>query len=162
VVEFEAGSLSGTTMIRKLEHANILTTKLADTIRFYTDVLGMKNGPTPVIAGMTSGGTPKLAWIYDQSGTPVLHLQAVNPDDPEEALSRVRSRLGPLAGSLDVATLKGGAAIEHLAFECTGYDELRDAILAARLELRQNAFPGLRQIFVNDPNGITLELNFHE
>ncbi len=113
-------------MIRKLEHANILTTKLADTVRFYTDILGMRNGPTPEIPGMTSDGPPKLAWIYDQSGIPVLHIQAVDANNPEEALSRVRARLGPLAGSLDVATLKGGAAIEHLAFECTGYEDLQD------------------------------------
>lgn len=151
-------------MIRKLEHANILTTRLADTVRFYTEVLGMKNGPIPAIPEMASDGTPKLAWIYDQSGSAVLHIQAVDPDDPQEALSRVRARLGPLAGSLDVATLKGGAAIEHLAFECSGYEDLQATIEAANLEYRHFDLPSynLRQIFVNDPNGITLELNFRE
>ena len=33
--------------VGQLDHYNISTRKLKDTVQFYEDVLGMKNGPRP-------------------------------------------------------------------------------------------------------------------
>jgi catechol 2,3-dioxygenase-like lactoylglutathione lyase family enzyme len=50
----------------------------------------------------------------------------------------------------------------HVAFACRDYDAVRAKLGRHGLEMSFNDVPqiGLRQIFVNDPNGITLELNF--
>jgi hypothetical protein len=49
-----------------------------------------------------------------------------------------------------------------VVFACHDYDAVRDKLGTHGLEMSFNDVPqiGLRQIFVNDPNGITLELNF--
>ena len=67
-----------------------------------------------------------------------------------------------IPGALDVAGLNGGGAIEHVAFECDGYEELAARFAAAEVPTRTNDVPaaGLRQIFLNDPNGVTIELDF--
>ena len=151
-------------IIKKLDHVNIMTTRIEETIAFYTEVLGMRNGPLPTVPGMVmpKDGPPRAAWIYDSTDTPVLHLQAVDPKDPDTTFARIRNRLGPLAGDLNESRLKGSASIEHVAFECVGHDKVKAMLEERGLEIRlaDVASIGLKQIFVNDPNGILLELNF--
>jgi hypothetical protein len=77
-----------------LDHFNIRTRKLADTVRFYEDVLGLEKGARPNFAFPG-------AWMYSE-GKPVVHL-------------------------VDVRQVPGG---------------------------------DLWQIFVNDPNGVMIELNY--
>jgi catechol 2,3-dioxygenase-like lactoylglutathione lyase family enzyme len=59
-------------------------------------------------------------------------------------------------------TLSGGGAIDHVAFECDDYDAMLGKIRDRGLPYRENFVPSvpLRQIFVNDPSGVTVELNF--
>ena len=139
----------------RLDHCNIRTFDLDATIAFYTDVVDLKDGDFP---GSRSMG----AWLYDASDRPILHLIAIDPNDPETTLGKVRDRLGSLAGSLELASLDGGGAIDHIAFECADYDEMRAKLEARGLKFTSNDVPmiKLRQLFVNDPNGVTLELNF--
>jgi catechol 2,3-dioxygenase-like lactoylglutathione lyase family enzyme len=102
------------------------------------------------------------AWLYDTTDRPVVHLIAIDPDDPEATLRHVRERLQGLEGSLDAASLRGGGAIDHLAFECIDYDATIAKLRDEGLVYRESYVPSiqLKQIFVNDPNGVTLELNF--
>jgi catechol 2,3-dioxygenase-like lactoylglutathione lyase family enzyme len=139
----------------RLDHCNIRTFDLDATVAFYTDIVDLKDGEFP---GSRSMG----AWLYDTSDRPVLHLIAMDPKDPEATLGKVRDRLGSLAGSLELSTLNGGGAIDHIAFECADYDEMRAKLQARGLKFTSNDVPmiKLRQLFVNDPNGVTLELNF--
>lgn len=142
--------------VRKLEHYNLLTTRLADTVAFYTDVLGMRNGPFP------GTDASQGAWIYDETDTAVVHVQAVDPRRPEVKLGRVRERLGELAARMTVENLVGSGAVEHVAFECDGYDEFAARLARAGIAMAKNDVPqmGLRQIFVRDPNEVIIELNF--
>ena len=139
----------------KLDHCNIRTFDLDATIAFYTDVVDLKDGGFP-------GARTMGAWLYDASDRPILHIIAIDPKDPEAALGRVRDRLGKLAGNLELSSLNGGGAIDHIAFECDDYDAMRAKLAARSLPFTSNDVPSinLRQLFVNDPNGITLELNF--
>ena len=142
--------------IRRLEHYNILTTDLPGTVAFYTQVLGMRHGPAP-------GATADIAaWIYDEADVPVVHLQAVDGSAPETKFAEIRARLGTLADGLSASGLQGSGAIEHVAFECDDHAGLTARLLQAGAAIRTNDIPsvGLRQIFVNDPNGVTIELNF--
>ncbi len=49
-----------------------------------------------------------------------------------------------------------------IALRCTGYGATLDRIAAMALDHRANtvAAAGLRQLFVHDPDGVLLELNF--
>jgi catechol 2,3-dioxygenase-like lactoylglutathione lyase family enzyme len=139
----------------RLDHCNIRTFDLEATVDFYTDIVDLKDGDFP---GMRSMG----AWLYDSSDRPILHLIGIDPKDPQVALGRVRDRLGDLAGSLELSRLSGGGAIDHIAFECANYDAMVEKLRGRGLIFTTNDVPsiGLRQLFVNDPNGVTLELNF--
>ena len=139
----------------KLDHCNIRTFDLDATIAFYTDVVELKDGDFP---GARSMG----AWLYDASDRPILHLIAIDPNDPEAALGRVRDRLGALGGDLDLESRSGTGVIDHIAFECDDYDMMKAKLEAKGLVYTSNDVPmiKLRQLFVNDPNGVTLELNF--
>ena len=53
-------------------------------------------------------------------------------------------------------------ALHHVAFNCTGYDEMILRLKERGLQHQINEVKavGLRQIFTVDPNGVLLELNF--
>lgn len=140
-----------------LEHCNIRSFDLVATIRFYEDVIGLRAGPVP-------GGGDRGAWLYDDNDVPVVHVIGLDPDKREQGLTEIRSRLGDLAGPLDIDAMKGTGVIDHIAFRCTGFDATVARIEAHGLPYRTFDIPGynLRQIFVNDPSGVTLELNFRE
>ena len=142
-------------MIRQIDHYNIRTGKIDETVRFYADVLGLRDGPFP-------GDRKFGAWLYDTTERPVLHLIAVDPDNRGEAFARVKGRLGELSGSLDDFVLQGSGAIDHVAFECTDYDDMVAKFRSLGMKFAEADVPSinLRQIFVHDPNGVTLELNF--
>jgi catechol 2,3-dioxygenase-like lactoylglutathione lyase family enzyme len=145
-------------MIRKLEHYNIRTTRFEDTVRFYVQVLGMRNDRAP----MAAPGFP-ATWIFDASGTAVVHLLPIDPADSENSYAKMSQYRGR-AEFLDPPTFRGSGAIDHVAFECEGYGEILSRLQSAQVPYAETHFPeaNMRQIFVADPNGITLELNFRE
>ena len=140
--------------IHRLEHYNIRTTRFEETVRFYDDVLGMKCKRAP----MAPESMPPT-WIYDDSGTPVVHLTPVDPADPEGSYAKIASQF---RGAAEDVAFQGSGAIDHIAFECEGYDEILARVESKGLHYTPNDFSqfGLRQIFITDPNGVTLELNF--
>src|SRR5207249_9916358 len=80
-----------------LDHYNVSTRKLGDTVRFYEEVLGLVNGPRPAF------DFPG-AWLYSE-GHPVLHLNDISPTDkPQQANSGV---------------------IDHIAFGSRGCEAIR-------------------------------------
>src|SRR5437868_15287846 len=72
------GKIGGRTAsmnVGMLDHFNIRTRNLKDTVRFYEDVLGLKNGERP---NFSFPG----AWMYSD-GKPVVHLVDISPT-PEQ------------------------------------------------------------------------------
>ena len=59
-----------------LDHYNVSTRKLQETVKFYESVLGLVNGPRPPF------DFPG-AWLYSD-GHPVLHLNDISPTDREQ------------------------------------------------------------------------------
>ena len=110
--------------VKRLEHYNIRTTKCDETIRFYVDVLGMKNEKPP--------GMPNVppTWIYDDSGTAIIHLTVVDPADPEQSYAQ-RSGFRGAADKEDPPAFRGSGAIDHIAFECSAYDEMIEGYVDA-------------------------------
>ncbi|GIT09352.1 MAG: hypothetical protein CM1200mP30_29820 [Pseudomonadota bacterium] len=54
--------------------------------------------------------------------------------------------------------------VDHIAFEAAGYQESMQRLENANWEYRCSNVPvtNIRQIFLVDPNGVKLELNFKE
>jgi catechol 2,3-dioxygenase-like lactoylglutathione lyase family enzyme len=117
-----------------LDHYNVSTRKLGDTIRFYEDVLGFVNGPRPPF------DFPG-AWLYSE-GHPVLHVNDISPTDTPQR---------PDSGVID-----------HIAFGSRGFDRMRQHLTQKGVSFRSNEVPNStrRQIFVQDPNNVLIELNF--
>ena len=65
-------------------------------------------------------------------------------------------------GDRDDASLHGTGAVDHVAFFATGLAEMLARLQAAGVPCRERAVPGLglHQVFVDDPNGVVVELNF--
>ena len=118
-----------------LDHVNIRTPDPAGTARFFAELLGMT-----ITAG--PGGIERNPGLRDGGGHPAVHIQLGERGDGAEGT-------GPL---------------DHVAFRCEGYPEMLERVLAARLPHRLNHIPdmAIRQIFVAEPNGISIELNFCE
>jgi catechol 2,3-dioxygenase-like lactoylglutathione lyase family enzyme len=53
-------------------------------------------------------------------------------------------------------------AVDHIAFNASGFDEIRARLQARGIEISENLLDeiGLRQLFIYDPNGVPIELNF--
>ena len=127
--------------VRALDHVNIITPDLDGTARFYTDVIGLRrrNAPAPL--------TPDNAqWMYDHGERAVVHINSL---DCPRAYDREVSP-GPTG------------ALHHVALSCEGYEPMLARLRDRGLDHRLNEVPaiGLRQIFLLDPNGVLLELNF--
>jgi catechol 2,3-dioxygenase-like lactoylglutathione lyase family enzyme len=129
-----------------LNHLNIRTPDFKRTVDFLRDALGMRVSPVPESKSIEKG-----AWIYDDTGVPVLHLASADVAySPTEVLPAEPPR--------------GSGAIHHVAFTCVDFEGTRARLTALDLTFRESHSPktGVRQIFVRDPTDILFELNFIE
>ncbi len=131
--------------ISRLDHYSIRTMQLEATERFYTDVLGFETGPRPNFP------FPGV-WLY-QGGIAVVHVVGIDPNDP----GGLQDYLGDKAGE---AT--GTGTIDHVAFVGSDAPAMRERFRAAGVPFRDRTVPSmnLEQVFLEDPNGVTIELNF--
>jgi len=132
--------------IEKLDHYSIRTTDLDATRNFYVDVMGFEVGPRPNFP------FPGV-WLY-QGGIAVVHVIGIDPNDSAGLLDYL--------GTRDQGDAKGTGMIDHVAFLCSDIDGVRTRIAGSGLEFTERQVPAmdLRQIFVTDPSGVVVELNF--
>jgi catechol 2,3-dioxygenase-like lactoylglutathione lyase family enzyme len=116
-----------------LQHINLRAADVERSKDFYVGVIGLRVGPRPPIA---SAGY----WLY-LGEQPVVHLVQA-------------------AGAANPAT--GGGAVDHVAFHGIDFDATRARISALGVPFREAIIPrdGTRQLFVHDPDGVKIELNF--
>jgi catechol 2,3-dioxygenase-like lactoylglutathione lyase family enzyme len=121
-----------------LNHINITAPwELLEQVRdFYVDVVGLNVGDRPDFA--RNG-----FWLY-AGDKPIVHLIVCLDGD-------VRAH-GEAAPSF----------IDHIAFTCKGLSEIVERLKTLRIEYRLTEVPsrGQVQIFVRDPAGMGVELNF--
>jgi catechol 2,3-dioxygenase-like lactoylglutathione lyase family enzyme len=117
-----------------LDHFNIRTRNLGDTVRFYEDILGLEKGPRPNFAFPG-------AWMYSE-GKAVVHLVDISKTDEAQK---------PDSG-----------VVHHVAFASSGFDGMAQRLKSKGMSFDSRQVPGgdLWQIFVNDPNGVMIELNY--
>jgi len=119
-----------------LDHINIRAPEeLIERVRqFYCTVLGFAAGPRPEFS------SPGY-WLYSGQ-RPLVHLST----DPDR-------------------TAAGGPGhLDHVAFRAEGPDALLARLNDANIHYRRSGVPelGLTQIFLRDPAGNGLEINFAE
>lgn len=138
-------------MSLSLNHYSIRTADLAACERFYCGLLGLQVGPRPPFP------FPGL-WLY-QGDTAVwanaaVHIIGIDRNDPEG--------LKAYLGDREEVSLQGSGAVDHVAFFATGLPAMLQRLQAQGIALRERTVPllGLHQVFVDDPNGIVVELNF--
>jgi len=138
----------------RLEHWNVRTFDLDSTIAFYQDVVGLRSGPF-------SGDPRQGAWLYDDADIPVVHVIRLDRTRQDEEVAKIEARLGELAGDIDLDT-SGSGMVDHVAFACEDFDAMLERVRMHGLLHKVANYPrlGVTQILINDPNGITLELNF--
>jgi catechol 2,3-dioxygenase-like lactoylglutathione lyase family enzyme len=120
--------------IRAVDHINIGTDRLEETIAFFRDALGLEVGWRP---DFPFGG----AWLYAGDGA-VVHL--VELEAPKHPSSE--------------------AALDHFAFSIDDYEAARARLEANGVRHRavDIADTPIRQIFLRDPNGVNIELNYRD
>lgn len=133
-------------MLTRLDHFSIRTTDVDGTRDFFVRVLGMESGERPPFKFPG-------AWLYC-AGKDVIHIIGIDPSD--------KSGLVEYLGDRDEGALTGTGAIDHLAFMADDIEGMRARLKAEGIAAREREVPllGVRQIFLEDPNGVTIELNF--
>ena len=128
-----------------LEHFLIQTSDLDGTRDWYVDVLGMTEGPHPDFRF-------PVRWLY-LGGEPVLHLTVGG-----DAVGENRKKY---LGQQSAAT-HGSGVVDHVAFRATGLAGTMADLDAKGVAYtsRQVDDQGLFQLFLMDPNGVKIELNF--
>jgi catechol 2,3-dioxygenase-like lactoylglutathione lyase family enzyme len=121
-----------------LAHALVLTDDLEATRAFYCDVLGFELGARPPL--------PFPGYWLSLGGVACIHVAERASYEAELVRLGLRRAHGPL---------------DHLAFEADNEQALAARLDAAGVEAVVNDVPaaGLRQLFVDDPNGVRIELN---
>lgn len=117
--------------ITGMNHFTVLTDDVGATVAFYRNLLGLAEGPRPPL------GFPG-AWLY-AGGQAVLHVVGGRP--------RGELRAG---------------VIDHIAFSATGLAAAIAALEANGIahQCRQQAGSGVWQVFLHDPSGAKVELDF--
>ena len=117
--------------VRSLDHYTIRTADLDASVAFYVDVLGLRHGERPTF-------TVPGAWLYC-GDSPTVHL--IGGNGPKDA---------------------GTGAIDHVAFRASGLAEFTGHLRQLGIPFDERTPPGTRtrQVFVKDPDGLTVEVNF--
>lgn len=114
-----------------LEHYNVFCKDLSATVHFYEKYVGLRDGDRPPF------NFPG-AWLY--AG--------------QQAVVHIVSESG--------RTDHGSGAIDHIAFRCHGLQDTLDLLKKDDIayELRQVPARPLQQVFIRDPDGVMIEMNF--
>ena len=137
--------------IQRLDHYSIRTPDLEASLRFYTEIMGFTPGPRPPF------DFPGY-WLYNDVPYPesngVVHLIGLDPDNPEG--------LAAYLGDRDPESLVGTGTFDHMAFLATNVQDMRARLRKNKQPWREREVPSLKilQVFLEDPSGVTLELNY--
>ena len=118
--------------VHGVDHINISTSNLERCRDFYCGVLGLEEGWRP---SFDSPG----AWLY-ASGVPIVHVSVT--DTPRDGLS----------------------AVDHIAFAVKGFEAMKVRLGEQGIAFETYDVPSTptKQIFIEDPDGVSVELNFRD
>jgi catechol 2,3-dioxygenase-like lactoylglutathione lyase family enzyme len=129
--------------LTQLEHYLVLTHDLERTRDFYRDALGLREGARPPL------GFPGY-WLY-AGDVPCIHIAEWNT-----------YRAHSVAAGISVSIpAPGTGPLDHVAFNAVDVGEVKARLSAHGITYSVNDVPaaGLTQLFLNDPNGVKVEIN---
>jgi catechol 2,3-dioxygenase-like lactoylglutathione lyase family enzyme len=138
-------------MTLSLNHVSIRTTDIEATRRFYVDVLGLQVGPRPEFPFPGH-------WLYQgpltEYANAAVHVIGIDSNDPVG--------LQQYLGERGADALHGSGAVDHIAFFATDLPGMMVRLQRLGIEARQRTVPGvgLHQLFLDDPSGVVVELNY--
>ena len=144
--------------IKRIDHYSIRTTDVEATRKFYTEVIGLAVGPRPEFKfpGLwLYNGKPPADLEHSGGNYGIVHVMGVDPDDPQGLTDTV--------GYVDPETLNAGTgSLDHIALSVTGRESMVERCRRASIKYFERSVPtlGLHQMFLKDPNGVMIELNF--
>ena len=129
--------------ILHIDHFTLRTAKVEETVAFFRDAIGMEEGWRPAFPFPGK-------WMY-VGDRPLVHVANLATDDSE-----LMAYLG------DRTTGAGGGSLDHISLRCQDLAEHQRRLAAFGLSFQERVVPELseHQIFVDDPNGIKIELIF--
>lgn len=132
--------------LTKLEHFLVLTDDIHNTRDFYRDILGCKEGFRADL-GFTG------YWLYIDD-TPVIHIA-----DWLSYTAHSQQHGIPVTSKSEST-----GAFDHIAFNGSDAQNMIDKLEANKIPYHRNDVPmvGLVQLFLSDPNGVKIELNYME
>jgi catechol 2,3-dioxygenase-like lactoylglutathione lyase family enzyme len=144
--------------IKRVDHYSIRTLDLEASRRFYTEVIGLKAGPRPPFnfpGYWLYSGEPPADLHNSARNYGFVHLMGFDRDNPQS--------LDEYVGGREAATLEGGTgALDHIAFAATGREAMIERCRRNNVDYFERAVPilGLHQVFIKDPSGVMIELNY--
>ena len=144
--------------IKRIDHYSIRTLDVEASRKFYTEIIGLKVGPRPPF------NFPGL-WLYSHEPPVdldhaagdygIVHVMGVDLAHPQGLIDTL--------GYVNPDTLQGGTgALDHIALAVTGREEMIERCRRGGVSFFERTVPtlGIHQVFIKDPNGVTIELNF--
>ena len=129
--------------VQVLEHVTIRCARLGRTRDFYVDLMGLTEGDRPAFPF-------RGYWLY-LGGVPVIHL--VEASDSA----------GAWGGAIVMPKAEEGiGSFDHVAFRGDDFQAMRARLQEAGIAFKERVVPGgqLSQLFVPDPEGVLVEINF--
>lgn len=143
--------------IKRVDHYSIRTLDLEASRRFYTEVIGLKAGPRPPFnfpGYWLYSGEPPADLQNSARNYGLVHLMGFDKDDP--------GSLNEYVGDRKAAPDGGTGALDHVAFAAAGREAMLERCKRQNVSYFERAVPilGLHQVFIKDPDGVTIELNY--
>jgi len=128
-----------------IEHFLIQTADIEATRDWYVRVLGMREGPHPDFKF-------PVVWLY-LGDVDVVHLTTGGKNVSENRKRYLGQQSEEVYGS---------GAVDHIAFRATGLRAMLEHLQREGVDFKQRQVDdqGLYQLFMLDPNGVKIELNF--
>jgi catechol 2,3-dioxygenase-like lactoylglutathione lyase family enzyme len=128
-----------------IEHFLLQTTDLEKTCDWYVRVLGMRIGPNPDFKF-------PVRWLY-LGDTDIVHVTEGGKNVSENRKKYVGQQSDAVSGT---------GVVDHIAFRATGLREMLEHLRKLKIDFKQRQVDdqGLYQLFMFDPNGIKIELNY--
>jgi catechol 2,3-dioxygenase-like lactoylglutathione lyase family enzyme len=128
--------------LTRIEHFMVLAEDMNKSREFYR-ALGFEDGFRPDLGF-------EGYWLY-LGAVPCVHIA--------DKLTYLARKGG--YGDEDPGAATGGARVDHIAFNGQGCDAMMARLADLGVKARLNEVPGgLRQLFVFDPDGVKIEMNF--
>ena len=130
--------------VTSLNHYLIVSRNLERSKKFYQDVLGLE------VAERPDFGFPGY-WLK-ANGEICVHLASQAPNSVRDTFLLKKHPKGT----------KGSGQVDHIAFLAQDAERVRDRIQKNKVEMHFRSFPDAKlfQIFLKDPDDVTIELNF--